>query len=136
MNQRDEWQRLGLTLAPTLITTVVSAVVAIWSSWFAALAIGCGIALVLCFIGGAIVVASARGPLHVAAFAAMASFIVRIGGAGVAAIALAQHPQQTIVFIGLAAGLLVTLLLDLITWARASRRADSTLTPTKESARA
>lgn len=136
---RSELNRLGLTMAPALVLGVVGGVTAALTSasalWFG-LTVGGALAAGLVLIGGLMVAATHGSPLHVAAFAALASFVVRIGGAGAAVFALDGHAWSTGALIGLAGGLLAALGLDLWTWFRVACRADTLLTSAKESARA
>ena len=81
-------------------------------------------------------VATSQGALHIAAFGAMASFIVRIGGAGTAALVVNGTPGSTPLLATLAACLSATLVMDLLLWSRVVRRESARSTTTQESARA
>ena len=133
---RSELIRLSVTLVPALgfvaVGCLASAVGPLWLGF----AIGGGIAALLVLMGGLMVAATHGSALHVAAFAALASFVVRIGGAGAAALVIDGKAWSTGAIIGLASGLLAALALDLWTWFRVSRRTDDLMTSAKESARA
>jgi hypothetical protein len=132
---RAELLRLGVTVLPSLALAVSGCLAIAVGPWWQGLAIGGGIAALLVVLGGLMVAATHGSALHVAAFAALASFVVRIGGAGVAALVIDGKAWSTGAIIGLAGGLLAALALDLWTWSRVAR-ADATLTSAKESARA
>lgn len=132
---RSELIRLGVTLVPALGCAAAGCFAAAVGPWWIGLAIGGGLAALLVLIGGLMVAATHGGALHVAAFAALASFVVRIGGAGAAALVIDGKAWSTGAITGLAGGLLAALALDLWTWFRVAR-ADATLTSAKESARA
>lgn len=132
---KPELVRLGVTLVPALACVVVGIVaMAAGPLWFG-IAIGGGLAALLVLLGGLMVAATHGAPLHVAAFAALASFVVRIGGAGAAAFVVDGQPWSLGAIIGLAGGLLAALALDLWTWYRVART-DALTTSAKESARA
>lgn len=132
---RSELIRLSVTLIPALGLFAVGCVAsAVGPLWFG-LAIGGGLAALLVVLGGLMVAATHGSALHVAAFAALASFVVRIGGAGAAALVIDGKPWSHGAIIGLAGGLLAALALDLWTWFRVAR-ADALMTSAKESARA
>lgn len=132
---RAELVRLGLTLVPALALGVVGLLASAAGPLWLGLAIGGGLAALLVVLGGVMVAATHGSALHVAAFAALASFVVRIGGAGAAALVIDGKAWSTGAIIGLAGGLLAALALDLWTWSRVAR-ADATMTSAKESARA
>lgn len=132
---RSELIRLGVTLVPALGCTAVGCFAAALGQWWIGLAIGGGLAALLVLLGGLMVAATHGGALHVAAFAALASFVVRIGGAGAAALVIDGKVWSNGAITGLAGGLLAALALDLWTWSRVART-DATLTSAKESARA
>ncbi|MBA3698219.1 MAG: hypothetical protein H0W78_05150 [Planctomycetes bacterium] len=132
---RAELIRLGVTLLPSLALVVIGCLAVTVDPWWQGLAIGGGIAALLVVLGGLMVAATHGSALHVAAFAALASFVVRIGGAGAAALVIDGKTWSIGAIIGLAGGLLAALALDLWTWSRVAR-ADATLTSAKESARA
>ena len=136
MITRDEIVRLGVTLSPAMLVTAIGCLLASSNVIGLALALGGGIALGLSLIGGLMVAATAKSPLHFSAFAALASFMVRIGGAGVAAVVLVDFTQSSMALGALAGCLIATLGLDLWTWSRVAQQADSSLTRAKESARA
>jgi hypothetical protein len=136
MITREEIVRLGVTLSPAMLVTAVGCLMASASAVGLAIALGGGIALALTLVGGLMVAATAQSSLHFSAFAALASFIVRIGGAGVAAVVLIDHPHSSMALGALAGCLIATLGLDLWTWSRVAQQADSSLTRAKESARA
>lgn len=132
---RDELVRLGTTLVPSLgLAALGCFTVGLGATWLG-LAIGGGIAALLVLVGGLVVAATHGAALHVAAFAALASFVVRIGGAGAAVFVIDGKPWSTGAVIGLAGGLLAALALDLWTWYRVART-DAVMTSAKESARA
>lgn len=133
---RIELVRLGITLVPGLLITAVGCLAAGISPNWMGLGIGGAIAVGLAALGGLMVAFTYASPLHIAAFAALASFTIRIGGAGAFGLVLGAKAWGTGAIIGLAGGLLAALALDLLTWFRASRRADVLLTSAKESARA
>lgn len=132
---RAELIRLGVTLVPALACAAVGCFAAAAGPLWLGLAIGGGLAALLVLIGGLMVAGTHSSALHVAAFAALASFVVRIGGAGAAALVIDGKVWSTGAIIGLAGGLLAALALDLWTWSRVAR-ADAALTSAKESARA
>ena len=133
---RSELLRLALTLTPALVITVIGGIALIAGINGLGLIIGGGIAAFLVGLGGLIVAASHGAALHVAAFAALGSFVVRIGGAGATAAVVGNHLLANSVIIGLAIGLLAALAIDLLTWYRVARSADTLMTSAKESARA
>lgn len=133
---RIELVRLGVTLVPGLLITAVGCLAASAGPLWMGLGIGGAVAVGLASLGGLLVAGTYASPLHVAAFAALASFTIRIGGAGVFGLVLGAKTWGVGAIIGLAGGLLSALALDLLTWFRASRRADILLTSAKESARA
>ncbi len=134
---RTELLRLALTLAPAVLMVVSGGIAAALAvPWGFGLVLGAAAAAVLVLIGGLMVAATHGAPLHVAAFAALGSFVVRIGGAGAATLVIDGQPWSTAAIIGLATGLLAALALDLWTWFRVACRADTLLTSAKESARA
>lgn len=135
VGMRAELIRLGLTLVPALALGAVGLLASSAGPPWLGLAIGGGLAALLVLIGGLMVAGTHGSALHVAAFAALASFVVRIGGAGAAALVIDGKAWSTGAIIGLAGGLLAALALDLWTWSRVAR-ADATLTSAKESARA
>ncbi|HEX3135865.1 MAG TPA: hypothetical protein VHX44_20045 [Planctomycetota bacterium] len=132
---RSELIRLGVTLVPALGLVAVGCLASAVSPLWLGLAIGGGLAALLVMLGGLMVAATHRSALHVAAFAALASFVVRIGGAGAAALAIDGKTWSLGAIIGLAGGLLAALALDLWTWFRVART-DALMTSAKESARA
>ena len=136
MITREEIVRIGVTLTPAMLVTAIGCLLASSNVIGLALALGGGIALGLSLIGGLMVAATAQSPLHFSAFAALASFLVRIGGAGIAAVVLIDHPHSSMTLGALAGCLIATLGLDLWTWSRVAQQADSSLTRAKESARA
>jgi hypothetical protein len=136
MITREEIVRLGLTLSPAMLVTAIGCFLASSNDVGLAIALGGSIALGLTLTGGLMVAATAQSPLHFSAFAALASFLVRIGGAGIAAVMLINHPQSSMALGALAGCLIATLGLDLWTWSRVAQQADSSLTRAKESARA
>ena len=133
---RSELLRLALTLTPALVITAIGGIALVAGIDGLGLIIGGGIAAFLVGLGGLIVAASHGAALHVAAFAALGSFVVRIGGAGATAAVVGNHPLANGVITGLAIGLLAALILDLLTWFRVARSADTLMTSAKESARA
>jgi hypothetical protein len=132
---RLELVRLGVTLVPAVGCIAVGCLAAPAGAWWLGLAIGASVAALLIVLGGLMVAASHGSALHVAAFAALASFVIRIGGAGAAALVIDGKAWSSGAIIGLAGGLLAALALDLWTWSRVART-DATLTSAKESARA
>jgi len=133
---RSELIRLSVTLMPALGLVVVGCLASAISPLWLGLAIGGGLAALLVLLGGLMVAATHGSALHVAAFSALASFVVRIGGAGAAALVIDGKSWSFAAIIGLAGGLLAALALDLWTWFRVARRADALMTSAKESARA
>ncbi len=133
---RAELIRLGVTLVPALACAAVGCFATAAGPLWTGLAIGGGLAALLVLIGGLMVAGTHGSALHVAAFAALASFVVRIGGAGAAALVIDGKVWSTGAIIGLAGGLLAALALDLWTWSRVARADDAALTSAKESARA
>ena len=133
---RSELLRLAVTLIPALVVAAVGGIALIAGINGLSLIIGGGIAAFLVGLGGLIVAASHGAALHVAAFAALGSFVVRIGGAGATAAVVGDHPLANGVITGLAIGLLAALVLDLLTWFRVARSTDNLMTSAKESARA
>ena len=133
---RTELLRLAVTLTPALVVAAVGGIALIAGINGLSLIIGGGIAAFLVGLGGLIVAASHGAALHVAAFAALGSFVVRIGGAGATAAVVGDHPLANGVITGLAIGLLAALVLDLLTWFRVARSTDNLMTSAKESARA
>jgi hypothetical protein len=132
---RSELVRLGVTLIPSLACVLFGvAAIAVGPFW-AGLAIGGGLAALLVLLGGLMVAGTHGSALHIAAFAALASFVVRVGGAGAAAFVIDGKPWSLGAIIGLAGGLLAALALDLWTWYRVART-DAVMTSAKESARA
>ena len=123
-------------MTPALVITVIGGIALVAGIDGLGLLIGGGIAGFLVGLGGLIVAASHGAALHVAAFAALGSFVVRIGGAGATAAVVGNHPLANGVITGLAIGLLAALILDLLTWFRVARSADTLMTSAKESARA
>ncbi len=132
---RAELIRLGVTLVPSLGCVAVGCVAAAAGPWWVGLAIGGGLAALLVLLGGLMVAGTHGSALHVAAFAALASFVVRIGGAGAVALVIDGKAWSSGAISGLAGGLLAALALDLWTWSRVAR-ADASMTSAKESARA
>jgi asparagine N-glycosylation enzyme membrane subunit Stt3 len=140
MIAREELVRLGVTLSPALFVTAFGCFMATVSAMGFAFILGGGIALGLTLVGGLLIAATAQSPLHFSAFAALASFLVRIGGAGIAAVLLINHPYSNLALGALAGCLLATLGLDLWTWSRVAQQSvvstTTSLTSAKESARA
>jgi hypothetical protein len=136
MIPRNEWRRLCLSLCPSVLLVLIGGLTTIMAPIGAAIALGGGIAFVLSFMGGLIIAATNGQSLPVAAFASLASFIIRIGGAGIAALIGQNHPHATWLLASLATGLILTLLIDLLTWARIATATTAPVTPAKESARA
>ncbi len=132
---KPELKRLGLTLIPSLACVLLGVVALAAGPFWAGLAIGGGLAALLVLLGGLMVAGTHGAALHVAAFAALASFVVRIGGAGAAVFVIDGKPWSHGAVIGLAGGLLAALALDLWTWYRVART-DAVMTSAKESARA
>jgi hypothetical protein len=133
---RAELVRLGLTLVPALLIAAVGCLLASQGPLWLGLAIGGGIAATLGCAGGLVVAATHDRPLHVAAMAALASFIIRIGGAGVAAVLSSGQPWSNAALAGLAGGLLASLVIDLWTWSRVASQGHATAASAKETARA
>jgi hypothetical protein len=132
---KPELKRLAVTLVPALTCVVVGlGAIAAGPLWLG-LAIGGGLAALLVLLGGLMIAGTHGSALHVAAFAALASFVVRIGGAGAAVFVIDGKPWSHGAVIGLAGGLLAALALDLWTWFRVART-DAVMTSAKESARA
>ncbi len=136
MIERTEIIRLGLSLSPAMIITAIGCLFSSQSDVWVAVAQGGGIALLLLIVGGSLVATTSKAPLHMSAAAALASFIIRIGGAGVAAYFLLDHPNSTFALGALAGCLFTTLALDMWTWSRVAKDMDAPLTHVKESARA
>jgi len=132
---RSELIRLGVTMVPAFGCAAIGCLAAAAGPVWLGLAIGGGLAALLVLLGGLMVASTNGGALHVAAFAALASFVVRIGGAGAAALVIGGKTWSTGAIIGLIVGLLGALALDLWTWSRVAR-VNATLTSAKESARA
>jgi hypothetical protein len=132
---RSELVRLGVTLIPSLACVVLGIVAMAVGSVWSGLAVGGALAALLVLLGGLMVAVTHGSPLHLAAFAALASFVVRIGGAGAAAFVIDGKPWSLGAITGLAGGLLAALALDLWTWYRVART-DILTTSAKESARA
>ena len=133
---RSELLRLTLTLTPALVITAIGGIALIAGASGLGLIIGGGVAAVLVALAGLMVAASHGAALRVAAFAALGSFVVRIGGAGATAFVIGNHLLANEIIIGLALGLLAALVIDLLTWFRIARSADALMTSAKESARA
>lgn len=132
---KPELKRLGVTVVPALACMVVGLCASAASPLWTGLAVGGALAALLVLLGGLLIAGTHGSALHIAAFAALASFVVRIGGAGAAAFVIDGKPWSLGAIIGLAGGLLAALALDLWTWYRVAR-ADALLTSAKESARA
>lgn len=132
---RSELLRLALTLTPALAITAIGGLALLAGINCLGLVIGGAIATVLVGFGGLAVAASHGASLPVAASAALGSFVVRIGGAGVAAAIFHNHHLVNGIMSGLAIGLLAALALDLLTWFRVACSADALMTNVKESAR-
>lgn len=132
---KPELMRLGVTLVPALTGVVIGLCAIAAGPLWLGLAIGGGLAALLVLLGGLMVAGTHGSALHVAAFAALASFVVRIGGAGAAVFVIDGKPWSHGAVIGLAGGLLAALALDLWTWYRVART-DAVMTSAKESARA
>lgn len=132
---RSELIRLGVTLVPALGCAAVGCLASAAGPLWLGLAIGGGLAALLVLLGGLMVAAAHGSALPVEASATLASFAVRIGGAGALALVIDDKTWSTGAIIGLAGGLLAALALDLWTWSRVAR-ADAILTSVKESARA
>lgn len=135
VGMRAELIRLGVTLVPASTLGAVGLLASSAGPLWLGMGIGGGLALLLVLIGGLMVASTHGSALHAAAFAALASFVVRIGGAGATALVIDGKAWSTGAIIGLAGGLLAALALDLWTWSRVAR-ADATMTSAKESARA
>ena len=82
---RSELLRLALTLTPALAITAIGGIALLAGINGLGLVIGGVIATFLVGFGGLAVAASHRASLPVAASAALGSFVIRIGGAGVTA---------------------------------------------------
>jgi hypothetical protein len=132
---RSELLRLTLTLTPALAITAIGGLALLAGIDGLGLVIGGAIATVLVGFGGLAVAASHNAALHVAATAALGSFVIRIGGAGATAAVCHNHPLVNSIISGLAIGLLAALALDLLTWFRVACSADALMTNAKESAR-
>ena len=132
---RSELLRLVLTLTPALAITALGGLAMLVGINGFGFVIGGVIATFLVGFGGLAVAASHQAPLPVAASAALGSFVIRIGGAGVTAAVCHNHPLVNSIISGLAIGLLAALALDLLTWFRVACRADALMTNAKESAR-
>jgi hypothetical protein len=136
MIPRDEWMRLWVSVTPSVVALLTGIVALIFTTAGTFIALGAAIALFLSLSSGLILAASAGQSLPVAACASLASFVVRFGGAGVVAFVFVSHAQANWILATLVGCLMVTLLIDLLTWARVAHSATSPVTPAKESARA
>ena len=128
--------QVGLICLPAFAVTVLAGMLALFSITFQPIAAGGAVGLALALLGGLLMVATAQGALHIAAMGAMASFLVRIGGAGVAALMVNGAPGATPLLATLAACLGATLVMDLLLWSRVVRRESARSATTQESARA
>jgi hypothetical protein len=145
---RDEIRRLGISLTPALVVTVLGAVLAHGvqtadSAWWQALSFGGQIALMISVVAGLLIAVTQQAHIMFSAIAAITAFVLRIGGAGIAVIALTNHPFSSVVLGALAGCLTLSIGLDLWIWLRLSHQhttqqtlADAPLTSAKESARA
>jgi hypothetical protein len=136
MSMHQELFRLALSVSPSVALLLIGIFSLYFTPFGAAIVLGAGIALLLSLSGGLIIAASVGRSLPVAASASLASFVIRIGGAGIFAILVADHPYMTWVLATFALGLLLTLFIDLLTWARVALSTAAPVTPAKESARA
>jgi hypothetical protein len=130
---RSELVRLGTTLIPAFACMVVGLCAITAGPFWLGLALGGGMALLLVLFGGLIVAGTHNSALHFAALAALASLVVRIGGAGAMTFIIDGKPWSFGAIIGLAGGLLAAIALDV--WYRVART-DALMTSAKESVRA
>lgn len=109
--------RIALVACPGLFGLVAAAICG-----SSAMALGGTLALALLIPAAALVALTERGSLVLSAGAAMASFLVRFGGAGVVAWRVNGHPDSTALLATLAGALGVSLIIDLALWSTTATR--------------
>ncbi len=116
--------QLALTAVPAFAVMAVGCLGAGFGggpAWLWA-ALGALIALPLVLAGAAVTALSGESALHHAAFAAAGAFLLRIGGAGVAAVILGSQPHGTAALLSMALCLGAALALEMRTWIRTVNR--------------
>jgi hypothetical protein len=136
MIPRHEWTRLMISITPSVVALLVGVIALLFTNAGTPIVVGAGIGLFLSLSSGLVLAASAGQSLPVAASASLVSFVIRFGGAGIVAFVFSAHVQANLILATLIGCLMVTLLIDLLTWAHVAHSASSSATPAKESARA